>query len=746
MRKLRVVFSIMRALTFAVLLAVPAAAAAQAADTLTGRVTDAVGQPIAAATVEITELGRRTTTATDGSFRLALPPGRYTVAVRRSGFAPVVRDVRLSGSVAVDVALTPSPFQLEPVTVTATRSPVAADASPLPFSALAGDQLRRAQGVSLAHVLEALPGLRTLSTGAQIGKPVIRGLSGPRVLVLENGSRLEDYSWSDEDGPSVETGFVRRVEVIRGPASVLYGSDALGGVINVISEQLPDAAGGPKFMRTGYQLSLASNNAEIGLAGRAEGARGTLGWRLAGVGRFASALHTPAGELENTGFGSASAEAVAGWRGPRGGLSVRVAHYGGEFKLLEANGPDTSSTEEGGPERKLGDERLQVRGERVSGSWRLVAQGQFQRHSLIEVSDDTVPGGGGSQTETEAFNLLLQTASLDLLAHHGTGALRGTLGLSGVGQWNDASGRIPLVPDARIASGAAFAFEQLAFGGGRWSLLAGARVDARRLNADADTALAMTAQARNATAWSGDLGIVFRPAADVAVSANVGRAWRAPTLFELFSNGPHLGEARYERGDATLVPEAGRSVDVGVRLGGHRVRLELAAYQHAISDYIYIRPDTVFIDSLRVYQHAQADAELIGTEVSLEAELVPGFTARARLDGVRGTNLTAHEPLPLVPPLRTGVTLVWRDAVQLDVDTYARQDRPNSLDIQTAGYTLVHVSASREITLFGRAMRLDVGMRNAFNTSYRSFLSRYKEFALDPGRNLIIRLSAGDVE
>ena len=739
----------MRSLTFAVLLAVPAVAAAQTADTLTGRVTDQAGQPIPLATVEITDLGRSVTTATDGTFRVALPPGRYTVVIRRAGFAPVVRGVTLSGAVVLplDVALTPSPFQLEPVTVTATRSPVAADASPLPVAVLAGDQLRQARGVSLAHVLEALPGLRTLSTGAQIGKPVIRGLSGPRVLVLENGSRLEDYSWSDEDGPSVETGFVRRVEVIRGPASVLYGSDALGGVINVISEALPDAAGGRRFMRTGFTLSGASNNAEIGVAGRAEGARGTFGWRVAGVGRLAGPLHTPAGELDNTGFGSMNAEAAAGWRGQHGGLSFRVAHYGGEFKLLEANGPDTATTKkEGGPARKLADERLQVNGERVAGSWRLAAQGQFQRHSLIEVSDDTVPGGGGSLTESEAFNLLLQTASLDLLAHHGANALHGTLGVSTVAQWNDASGRIALVPDARVASAAAFAFEQLALAGGRWSLLAGARVDARRLTADADTALGMGAQSRNATAWSGDVGVVWRPAADVAASANLGRAWRAPTLFELFANGPHLGEARYERGDATLAAESGRSVDVGVRVGGRRVRAELAAYHHRISNYIYIRPDTVFIDSLRVYQYAQAQAELLGAEASVEGEVLPGFTARARVDGVRGTNLSAHEPLPLVPPLRTGVTLAWRDALEVDVDAYARQTRPNPLDIQTAGYTLVHVSAGRAITLFGRPMRLDVAVRNLFNASYRSFLSRYKEFALDPGRNLIVRLSAGDVD
>jgi outer membrane receptor protein involved in Fe transport len=217
-------------------------------------------------------------------------------------------------------------------------------------------------------------------------------------------------------------------------------------------------------------------------------------------------------------------------------------------------------------------------------------------------------------------------------------------------------------------------------------------------------------------------------------------------LFELFANGPHLGEARYERGDATLVPESGRSVDVGVRVGGRRVRAELAAYHHRISNYIHIRPDTVFIDSLRVYQYAQAQAELLGAEASVEAELVPGFTARARVDGVRGTNLSAHEPLPLVPPLRTGVALAWRDALEVDVDRYARQTRPNPLDIQTAGYTLVHVSAGRAIALFGRPMRLDVAVRNLFNASYRSFLSRYKEFALDPGRNLIVRLSAGDVD
>src|SRR5438034_6608852 len=244
-----------------------------AADTVSGRVVDNSGQAIPQAIIEVTELGRSVTATDAGAFRIELAPGRYTLAVRRHGFAPAVREISVGGGQrALEIVLTPSAFNLEPVTVTATRQPLASASSPLPATALAGDELRGAQSVSLAHVVEALPGVRAITTGSRIGKPVIRGFSGPRVLVLENGSRLEDYSWSDEDGPSVETAFVRRVELIRGPASVLYGSDAVGGVINVVPEQLPDATGGgPGFIRTGFTLSAASNNIEISPGVRVEG-------------------------------------------------------------------------------------------------------------------------------------------------------------------------------------------------------------------------------------------------------------------------------------------------------------------------------------------------------------------------------------------------------------------------------------------------------------------------------------------
>jgi outer membrane receptor protein involved in Fe transport len=732
------------------------AALSGSGDTLSGRVADLDGNAVAGATVSVVELHRLAVTQADGGYRFTdLPAGRYTITVRALGFAPVARDVTIRGETTLSVTINRTSIWVEPVTVTATRAPLAAGLSPLPTEALSEERLRREQSVSLAHALASLPGVDALTTGQQIGKPVIRGLTGPRVLVLEDGSRLEDFSWSDEDGPSVDARLAQRVEVIRGPASVLYGSDALGGVVNVIPEELPDANGGPRVMRSGVEISGASNNTELEGAARVEGASGGWGWRLFGIGRLAGSLHTPAGKLDNTGFGALSGEAAVGTRGARGSTTLRYTRYGGEFKLLEAEGPASGAT--GGPERRLSDDRVQFAGDYLVGGVRLETKAQWQRHSLMEISDTGV-SPGSQRLEGTAFDLLLNTFTIDALAHHTAGPrVGGTFGVSGTAQSHDTRGPIPLVPDARVRSAALFGFEQASFG--RVRILAGARVDVRHLAADANARLRLSAQTRDYTAFAGNVGMVYGVGA-AALTANVGRAWRAPTLFELFSNGPHLGEARYEIGDAGLKPEAGTNLDLGVRWQGGRVRAELAAYRNAIDRFIFITPTDSFVtvstsplDSLRVYRYRQADARLVGGEAELEVAVTAALSARARADAVRGTNQATGDPLPLVPPARAALGaelhrtgLAWADRAYAgaEVAVATRQTRLNPLDIPTGGYALLSLSAGLVRPMLGRIGRVDIAVKNVTNVSYRSFLSRYKEFALNPGRDIVLRVSVGE--
>jgi outer membrane receptor protein involved in Fe transport len=710
-------------------------------DSLRGSVSDSAGRPLAAVEVLLTELGRRTTTDSAGDFAFAaVARGSYTLVFRRPGYAPEARRVEIPAPADVAVVLRRSIVQLDAVSVTATRAPGDPLSSPLPTSTLGAAALAREYRVSLARALESQAGVRALTTGGEIGKPVIRGLTGARVLVLGDGNRLEDYSWSDEDGPSVETRLADRVELIRGPASVLYGSDALGGVVNVIPEDVPDART-TRPLRARAEVYGASNNRELGSALQASGVTGGLGFLAGLVGRRSEALHTPAGELENTGFTALSGEAAVGTQGDWGKATARFTHYGGEFHLLEADTgslppPPPVGGQEEGPVRKLTDDRVQLGGTFPTGRLRLELKGQWQRHWLAETVE------GDTASTEKGFDLLLNTTSLDVLAHHVGSRLGGTIGASGYYQTSDTRGDEPLVPAARAAGVAAFAFEQLALGA-RWSALAGARVDLRRLDADSNTDLGVGDQRRNYTAWSGDVGLVFRPAAGVALAANAGRAWRAPTLFELFTNGPHPGEARFEVGRGDLVPEAGLNFDVSARWQSDRVRAEVAAFSNRIDHYIYITPTGTTQDSLPVYRYTQSDARLVGGEASLEVAVWSAVALSARLDYVRGERRSDQQPLPQIPPLRVKLGAEWRRGgagAGVDVDLVARQTRLSPFDQGTAGFGLLDLFGSVEPRLGGRTVRVELQVRNALDTSYRDFLSRYKAFALNPGRNIVVRL------
>ena len=272
------------------------------AGTITGRVTDSAGPPLAAVRIEVVEMNRPTVTAENGAYRLVnLPTGSYAITFTAIGYRPAVRRVTVAdGDLVLDVVLVRSVVEIAPIQVTASPLATTSLTSPQPVSVLSGEDLRLGQRASLGAMLETQAGVRNFSTGSGIGKPVIRGLSSNRVLVLADGQRLENQQWGDEHGPNLETADAGRIEVIRGPASVLYGSDALGGVINVIPRPLPDASGRAGFMRSGLNIGYNSNNREPEGSLFLEGASGGFGFRASGSGRRSDDVRTPGGLLSNS--------------------------------------------------------------------------------------------------------------------------------------------------------------------------------------------------------------------------------------------------------------------------------------------------------------------------------------------------------------------------------------------------------------------------------------------------------------
>ena len=747
------------AIGFALLLAAPGrAAAAAAADSLAGVVRDTAGKPLDAATVTIAELNRSVTSGSDGGFVLRdVAAGRYTLIAKRLGYATMTSPVGVPSASPVVMEMHLSPLRLAPVTVTPTRTPSLSLTSPIPVDQVGPDRLRRDAQVSIAHALDGVAGMRDISTGLQVGTPVVRGLAGPNVLVLDNSMRLEDFSWSTEDGPSVDPWLAENVEVIRGPASVLYGSNAIGGVVNILPPAVPDALGKDAFTRIGGEIYGGTNNSEFGAIVRAEGAKGGFGWRANGIVRTADNFHTPTGnpatptgDIYDTGFDALNGDIAVGLRGDKSSGEVRWVHYGGKFGILD--GPPVPDDNTSGPLRKTNDDRVQLGGNFLMGDSRLEVKAQWQRHGLQEVV-----GASRAALAPPEIDLELTTTTADVLWHHEKGDwLTGTIGVSGMYQTNLSSGEVPLVPDATTTSTGLFVLEQATKG--KWSALVGLRGDIGSIHADSSTDLALSAQTRDANAFSGEIGAVYRPLPQLALSLNVGRAYSAPSLQQLFANGELPAEGIYLIGLPTAVPQVSLDFDGDVRWVTPKLSAAISVYRTLVDNYLYFSPtgdstpvpnDAGGLDTIPNYAYQQTShATLTGLDLSLEWAATRAFTIRGRYDLVNGTNDAIGEPLPWLPPPRLDLAVEWHNpgptTVYASFGTHivAKQTRPSPEDgYIPPGYTLYELGGGVGFPFGARTMQFDLRVTNLFDTGYADFLSRYKTFAYGQGRNFIFRLS-----
>lgn len=710
---------------------------------LAGRVTSTDGTPLAGARVTVVETRRSTLTDADGRYSLTdLPNGSYRVTFAAVGFAPQVRTVNLTADpLTLDIALRPSLVELPELQVTA--APIGSEplTSPQPTSAVGADELRRAGGASLGDVVSGLVGVRSYSTGNAIAKPVIRGLTSNRVLILDDGQRVESQGWGDEHAPNVETADALRVEVIRGPASVLYGSEALGGVVNVIPRPLPDAIALPSFVRGNLTAAFATNGAAPEGTLAFEGATGGLGFRGSVTARESGDVQTPSGDLANSGYGMVGGSLAAGVRGSWGTASASYSGRGEEIELHEDPAEDPLAT----PWQRVKTDRWRVQSTLPLGQSHLDLDLGLERNDRKEYEAED------AAEDDVALGLEQWNRSATAQWHHAP--LGGFVGIVGVqlrGEELEISGEESLVPAHVADNVGVYLFEQKAFG--PLHLSAGVRYDHRGLEVEANGDLGVSAQTRSYDAVTGDIGLLYRVSEPMAVVLNVGRGFRAPSAFDLFANGVHEGTVRFERGDSLLGNEASLNTDLALRVQTSRLAMEVGVFYNRIDDYIFADPTgaTDSASGFQIYQTSQGDARLWGFEAAAEWHPTERWHLRGMIDHTRGENRTLAQPLPGVPPMR--ITLEARvegsdrgaitdPYLSLSGELHTEQTRRDPDDIATEGYGLAHLGAGATLKLGSRTVELDLQVRNLLDRSYRGFLSRYKGYADEPGRDLRVRVS-----
>ncbi|HEX2250532.1 MAG TPA: TonB-dependent receptor [Gemmatimonadales bacterium] len=715
----------------------------RAVATLSGTVTDTAGTPLPLVRVAILEANRSTMTDIKGYYTLTgLPTGTYAVSFALVGYAPQVRRVTLQdGEVVLNVTMRPTLIELQELQVTASPLATTSLTSPQPTSVLSTEDVQANRSASLGETISVLPGVRSFSTGVGIGKPVIRGLSSSRVLVLEDGQRLNSQQWGDEHGPQVEAGEAERVEVIRGPASVLYGSDALGGVVNVVTPDLPDALDGNPFIGGDVLVSYATNNEQPDGTVTLEGASGGFGFRGGFTGRTSDDVRTPRGPLFNSGARTINGSGSAGYRGDWGSVSATYTHRDERVEIHENPAEDPAAT----PFQRISDDRMRISGSvPVSASHLDVSLG-FERNRRREFE--------ASGSDEVALGLLSRTYSADFRLHHPpVGDVAGIIGVTGLRNEFEKFGEETLIPNNAYNSAGIYAFEQLETG--RWNFAVGARYDYRWLRVEDDAELGVLAQRRTYQSLTGNLGILYRVADPVALVMNVGRGYRAPTAFDLFSNGVHEGTVRFERGNPDLANETSVNTDLALRIQGKTVTAEVGGFANFIDNFIFPDP-TGEIDpesGLQIFQISGGNARLTGFEAAVEFHPTSFLHLRGAADYTRGQNTTTDRPLPFIPPFRATYSARleagewgWLEAPYFSIggESNARQRRLDPEDFAPEGYTLVNVGGGFTFPVGSRRVSVDLQLRNAFDKAYANFLSRYKTYALDPGRNLIVRVGTG---
>jgi iron complex outermembrane recepter protein len=690
--------------------------------------------PLHNVSITIVQLSLTTETNDKGEYQfLQVPSGKYTMLVHMEGFPDVVRSIDVGdGTLTLDLQLKLSGVK-EEVTITATGREQSTFESFQAVTAIGSTELVEKSHPSIGEVLNYQPGVAKRSFGPGSSRPVIRGFDGDRVLILQDGIRTGTLSsQSGDHGESIDVLSLDRLEVVKGPATLLYGSNAIGGVVNAVTthHQVHDH---PHEGLRGYvNTVLGSANAQAGAGGGFD--YGVGNWLLWGSGskQRTGNYQTPIGEIENSKASSNNVLGGFGWYGDRPFFNLSYGYdkgrYGIPFASLFEGAHEEEEEHEG--EGEHGDIGIDFRrhnirfntGFRNIGSFidgvRLSLNYSDWQHKEIE--EDLV----GTVFNNKQF------------IYRGTfeqrrqGRLSGSFGFWGLHRDYKAIGEESLTPPVKQNAFALFGLEEIDLR--RVRLQFGGRLEHNSYDPQ-------ELQARSFTGFSGAAGIHLPLWKGGALVTNYTHSYRAPSLEELYNNGPHLGNLTFEIGNANLQRESNDGIDLSLRHSSERLRTELNLYYYNLKDFIFLAPTDEIEDGLRVADYVQGNSRFVGSEIELDLGLHKNLWLNLGLDTVDAELKESGTPLPRIPPLRGRVGFdMWYKSLNVRPQVILVKDQDQTFinETRTAGYTLFNLRGSYTIASEHFAHIFSANAFNLGNRLYRNHLSFIKDLAPEIGRGV----------
>lgn len=696
-------------------------------NTLSGTITDkSTNDPITFANIYIPNLEKGIASDENGFYTIPnLPDGSYQIVVSFIGYVTQSMTVKIPRTEPLNIILNPSAIEMEEVIVSTPFHKLQSD-NVMKVEHEKIDDLKAKGAMNLSEGITNIAGVKSVTTGVSIGKPVIRGLSSNRVLVYTQGVRLENQQFGDEHGLGLNDTGVESVEVIKGPASLLYGSDALGGVLYLNPENFA-------------QSNTSSTDASFNYFSNTQGFNTNVGYKSSGdkfkfIFRGAHAEHadykTKGYRVTNTRFKEFDFKSSLGYQ---------ISKFKTEFRY-NANSSDLGIPEEIGVQSKNKTPLL---------PFQHVTNHVFSSKSVVFFNGSSLDVNLGflynDRKEFEDFDIpalqmKLKTFNFDVKYHMPTfGKFETVVGVQGMNQTNINYGEETLIPDAKTNDIGLLAVSHIHFD--KADIQLGARFDNRSIDV-------LNSIQPNFNSFNGALGVKTNITEHITARLNLATGFRAPNLAELTSDGVHEGTNRYEVGNPNLVNEQNFQTDLSLEFKNDHIELFANAFYNKVNNYIFLSPNGNVIEENPVYDYLQADANLYGGEFGLHFHPHPldWLHFESSFETVTGKQNNQNY-LPLIPAnsLNNILRVEYRDDwieegyAFIKLSTTFDQNNVSGFETSTSGYNLLSAGIGGKLKLFDHELSLSVAGNNLTNIEYINHLSRLKPDGIyNIGRNITV--------